>query len=102
MVAIDPATIKVPDAAAWAAHDVFWNARFKGEPIDLELEFDKLFHYAVAAAIAAWPGAGLQTSGRITGSDASGEYLYALDRLILPVRELLSEEIIRLERDKWV
>jgi hypothetical protein len=55
MVAIDPATIKVPDAAAWAAHDVFWNARFKGEPIDLELEFDKLFHYAVAAAIAAWP-----------------------------------------------
>jgi len=56
MVAIDPATIKVPDAAAWAAHDVFWNARFKGEPIDLELEFDKLFHYAVAAAIAAWPG----------------------------------------------
>jgi hypothetical protein len=57
MVAIDPATIKVPDAAAWAAHDVFWNARFKGEPIDLELEFDKLFHYAVAAAIAAWPGA---------------------------------------------
>jgi hypothetical protein len=53
---IDPATIKVPDAAAWAAHDVFWNARFKGEPIDLELEFDKLFHYAVAAAIAAWPG----------------------------------------------
>jgi hypothetical protein len=52
---IDPATIKVPDAAAWAAHDVFWNARFKGEPIDLELEFGKLFHYAVAAAIAAWP-----------------------------------------------
>jgi hypothetical protein len=23
-------------------------------------------------------------------------------KLILPVRELLSEEIIRLERDKWV
>jgi hypothetical protein len=56
---IDPATIKVPDASALAAHDVFWDARFKGEPIDLDLEFDRLFHYAVAAAIAAWPEAEL-------------------------------------------
>jgi hypothetical protein len=63
MVVIDPATIKVPDAAAWAAHDVFWNARFKGEPIDLELEFDKLFHYVVAAAIAAWPRIEIHTDG---------------------------------------
>ena len=69
MVAIDPATIKVPDAAAWAAHDVFWNARFKGEPIDLELEFDKLFHYAVAAAIAAWPGAHERTDDWCTPPD---------------------------------
>ena len=41
----------------------------------------------ITAALNAWPGAGLQTSGRITGSDASGEYLYALDRLILPLTQ---------------
>jgi hypothetical protein len=45
---------------------------------------------ALAAGLAAWPG---------------NWYVDAVDfeaRLILPVRELLSEEIIRLERDKWV
>jgi len=45
---------------------------------------------ACAAMLAAWPG---------------NWYVDAVDfeaKLILPVRELLSEEIIRLERDKWV
>jgi hypothetical protein len=45
---------------------------------------------AFAAGLAAWPGAW---------------HVDAVDfepKLILPVRELLSEEIIRLERDKWV
>jgi hypothetical protein len=63
---IDPATIKVPDASALAAHDVFWDARFKGEPIDLDLEFDRLFHYAVAAAIAAWPGVHIVAAGVVS------------------------------------
>ena len=47
---------QVPDTAAQAAHDVFWNAVYNGKPIDLEIEFDQLFHYAIAAAINAWPG----------------------------------------------
>lgn len=48
--------ITIPDEAAQAAHDVFWNAQYNGTPIDLEIEFDRLFYYALAAAINAWPG----------------------------------------------
>ena len=48
---------QIPDAVAWAAHSVFWDAVYDGKPIDLEIEFDKLFHYAIAAALRAWPGA---------------------------------------------
>jgi hypothetical protein len=40
---------------------------------------------ALTAGLSAWPGVGLQTSGRITGSSSEGEDLYALDRLILPL-----------------
>lgn len=87
---------RLPDQAIAAFDRVFLEERQSGWTLDIA------YRHAFAAALAAWPGAGLQTSGRITGSDASGEYLYALDRLILPVRELPSEEIIRLERDKWV
>lgn len=47
---------QVPDAAAQAAHDVFWNAVYDGKSIDLEIEFDRLFHYAIAAAVNTWPG----------------------------------------------
>jgi hypothetical protein len=45
---------------------------------------------AFAAGLAAWPGA-----WHVDAADFEA-------KLILPVRELLSEEIIRLERDKWV
>ncbi len=47
---------------------------------------------AFAAGLAAWPGA-FPTTTQINRG--------ATEVLILPVRELLSEEIIRLERDKW-
>jgi len=47
---------QVPNVVAQAAHDVFWNAVYNGKPIDLEIEFHRLFHYAVAAAVNAWPG----------------------------------------------
>jgi hypothetical protein len=48
---------------------------------------------ALTAGLAAWPGA-FPTTTQINRG--------ATEVLILPVRELLSEEIIRLERDKWV
>lgn len=67
---------QVPDAAAQAAHDVFWNAVYDGEPIDLEIEFDRLFHYAIAAAINAWMGV-FQTTTQINRD--------ATEVLILPL-----------------
>jgi hypothetical protein len=48
---------------------------------------------ALTAGLAAWPGA-FPTTTQINRD--------ATEVLILPVRELLSEEIIKLERDKWV
>lgn len=52
---------QVPDAAAQAAHDVFWNAVYDGKSIDLDIECHRLFHYAIAAAINAWPGMEIET-----------------------------------------
>lgn len=70
---------QVPNVVAQAAHDVFWNAVYSGKPIDLEIEFDRLFHYAIAAAVNAWPGVWQQ---RITSPTLNRPY-----SIILPLTE---------------
>jgi len=48
---------------------------------------EKVMADLAVAMLNAWPGVGLQTSGRITGSSSEGEDLYALDHLILPLTQ---------------
>ena len=52
---------------------------------------------AFAAGLAAWPGADL-----VFRQPHRRSVSYSSPALILPVKELLSEEITRLEFDKWV
>ena len=68
---------QVPDTAAQAAYDVLVNRIYNGKPIDLKKEFDQWFHYAIVAALNAWPG--------ITMTEAYSQELNR-DCVILPIK----------------
>jgi hypothetical protein len=72
---------RLPDQVIARFDHAFLEERQSGWTLDMA------YRHAFAAGLAAWPGVGLQTSGRITGSSSEGEDLYALDRLILPLKQ---------------
>lgn len=78
---------QVPDAAAQAAHDVFWNAVHDGKPIDLDIECHRLFHYAIAAAINAWPGAKEELKDGWNWQETGGVKTFRYRTISIPLQE---------------
>jgi hypothetical protein len=78
---------RLPDQVIARFDHAFLEERQSGWTLDMA------YRHAFAAGLAAWPGIAPHSFYTADGPR---------DGLILPVRELLSEEIIRLERDKWV
>jgi len=81
---------QIPDEVVEAASKAAWETKYGMSwlldcPEKHKEQWRKRIRAALIAGLSAWPGVGLQTSGRITGSSSEGEDLYALDRLILPL-----------------
>jgi hypothetical protein len=87
---------RLPDQVIAAFDHAFLEERQSGWTLDMA------YRHAFAAALAAWPGAEQKSIPDPFQPFVMPDHpRVRIPALILPVRELLSEEIIRLERDKW-